>query len=210
MTVAVRLHKFDVVGSLLKWAGRLLVLAGISILAYCAYVLVETWQWQKQEARLLSGQPEIAPTRLPAEAPVPVVVPEGGLIGRVEIPRLDLSTIVLEGSQQSVLRHAAGHLIGTPLPGQTGNTAIAAHRDTLFRPLRRIRNGDLIRVTTLAGEFDYRVESTRIVNPEDVSVLASSGEEVLTLVTCYPFYYVGPAPKRFIVRAERILRTAPF
>jgi sortase A len=94
--------------------------------------------------------------------------------------------------------------VGTALPGQRGNVGIAAHRDTFFRPLRNIQRDDVIVLTTLRGEYRYRVVSTKVVSPYDVEVLNSDGTEILTLVTCYPFYFVGSAPERFIVRAERI------
>src|SRR5260370_589049 len=99
---------------------------------------------------------------------------------------------------------AVGHIPGTAVPGQTGNVGISGHRDTFFRPLRNIRQNDTITVTTLVGEYRYRVVSTKIVGPSDVAVLGRSGKEILTLVTCYPFYFVGSAPDRFVVRAERI------
>ena len=115
--------------------------------------------------------------------------------------------MVAEGVEPTTLRRAAGHIPGTALPGQPGNVGIAGHRDTLFRPLRNIRRDDLITLITPQGEYRYRVVSTRIVNPRDIAVLAPSRNEVLTLVTCYPFYFVGSAPDRFIVRAERVGRT---
>jgi sortase A len=90
------------------------------------------------------------------------------------------------------------------MPGQAGNVGLAGHRDTFFRPLRDIQHDDVITVTTLLGEYRYRVLSAKIVPPEDVSVLDPGEGEILTLVTCYPFYFVGPAPDRFIVRAEKI------
>jgi sortase A len=127
-----------------------------------------------------------------------------GLVGRLEIPRLGFSVIVSEGTDDATLRRAAGHIAGTAVPGQRGNVGIAGHRDTLFRPLRNIRQDDTILLTTLQGEYQYRVVSTRIVNPSDVAILNSDGNDALTLVTCYPFYFVGPAPDRFIVRAERM------
>ena len=103
------------------------------------------------------------------------------------------------------LRRAAGHIKGTALPGTSGNVGIAGHRDTLFRPLRHIRQDDVITLTTLQGLYRYRVVSTKVVSPYDVAVLNPDGREILTLVTCYPFHFVGPAPDRFIVRATRIL-----
>ncbi|MEO7918480.1 MAG: class D sortase [Thermoanaerobaculia bacterium] len=135
--------------------------------------------------------------------PSPVeAVPD--VIGRLEIPRLKLSTIVREGVDDATLKLAVGHIPDTPLPWQNGNVGLAGHRDTFFRSLERIRKNDLIRMTTLKGITTYRVESLRIVEPEDVFVLDASAGPVLTLVTCYPFVYVGSAPHRFIVRARGI------
>jgi sortase A len=125
------------------------------------------------------------------------------VIGSLTIPRLGLSTIVVEGAGDRELKLAAGHIPGTSLPGQAGNVGIAAHRDTFFRPLRRIRKDDAIVLTTLNGKFGYRVVSTDIVTPDDVQVLFPAKTETLTLVTCYPFNFVGSAPQRFIVRAQR-------
>jgi sortase A len=121
-----------------------------------------------------------------------------------EIARLGLSVIIIEGDDGKTLRRAAGHVRGTALPGQLGNVGITAHRDTFFRPLRNIQLDDVITLTTLQGEYRYRVVSTKVVRPADVAVLDSTGGEILTLVTCHPFYFVGAAPNRFIVRAERV------
>jgi sortase A len=127
----------------------------------------------------------------------------GGLIGRLEVTRLGVSVVVIEGDGASILRRAAGHIPGTSMPGGPGNVGISAHRDTFFRPLRNIRQNDVILLSTLTGEFRYKVISTQVVDPSDVAVLAPDGNEILTLVTCFPFYFVGSAPKRFVVRAER-------
>jgi sortase A len=110
----------------------------------------------------------------------------------------------MEGSDEATLRHAVGHIAGTALPGQPGNVGIAGHRDTFFRPLRNIRKSDMITFATPTGESRYRVVSTRVVGPRDLGVLGNTAEDVLTLVTCYPFYFVGSAPSRFIVRADRV------
>jgi len=122
---------------------------------------------------------------------------------------IGLSVMVIEGTGAKALRRAAGHIAGTALPGQPGNIGISAHRDTFFRPLRNIRQDDIITLTTMGGEYRYRVVSTRVVNPSGVEVLGPSQTEVLTLVTCYPFYFVGSAPQRFIVRAERVGKGSP-
>ena len=136
--------------------------------------------------------------------PVTRTVPDRSLIGRLRIPRLQVSSMVREGIGESTLRVALGHIPGTALPGSPGNVGLAGHRDTLFRPLRQIRRDDLIRLETLGGTYTYRVERTEIVWPKNVSVLRVGRQPELTLVTCYPFYYVGAAPKRFVVRAREI------
>lgn len=124
------------------------------------------------------------------------------LIGRLRIRRLNVTVMVREGAGAGTLERAVGHIPGTALPGAMGNVALAGHRDTFFRPLRNIKKDDTIDLETEKGTYRYLVESTKIVGPRDVSVLgAAAKEQTLTLVTCYPFYYVGSAPKRFIVRA---------
>jgi sortase A len=117
---------------------------------------------------------------------------------------LGISAVLLEGTSNKTLRRAVGHIAGTALPGQAGNVGIAGHRDTFFRPLRNAKAGDVIRLTTPNGEYRYRVVSTKVVGPESIEVLNSDDQEILTLVTCYPFYFLGSAPERFIVRAARI------
>jgi len=139
----------------------------------------------------------------PAKEPLKPAEP-GALVGRLEIPRLGVSAIVLEGVDDKTLRRGVGHIPETPLPGMGGNVGLAAHRDSFFRPLKDIRKNDIIQLRTLEGNFRYRVESTQIVKPEDTEVLDDGPAPMLTLVTCYPFYYVGSAPKRFIVHAQRI------
>jgi len=109
--------------------------------------------------------------------------------------------MVLDGASSQTMRVGLGHITGTSSPGENGNVAIAGHRDTFFRPLRRIQEGDEILLETPAKALTYRVSSTEIVDPSEVAVLRSHGKDELTLITCYPFSYLGPAPKRFIVHA---------
>jgi sortase A len=170
------------------------------MLGYYGFVLADGWLYQKREQRSLEQLVAAAPT--PTKAARLTVT--GALIGRIAIPRLGLSVVVGEGVDARTLRRAAGHIPGTGLPGQPGNVGISGHRDTFFRPLQNIRQDDIITVTMVAGDFRYRVVSIWIVSPADVSVLETSADEVLTLVTCYPFYFVGAAPERFIVRAIRV------
>jgi sortase A len=196
----------------LKWGQRVFFGCAVLTLGYCGFVLLDTWTFQNRESRDLESRLHDQSTasgikvRNPLSNSTPdlFAVATGGLIGRLEIPRLGLSVIVIEGEDQTTLRRAAGHVPGTPLPGQLGNVGVTAHRDTFFRPLRNIQRNDMITLTTLQGEYRYRVVSTRVVSPDDFAVLDSTGGEFLTLVTCHPFYFVGPAPNRFIVRAERV------
>ena len=185
-----------------RWTSRALFACAVSMLAYCGYILIDSRIFQKAELRQFQ---RLLTDRQQAILQKPQPVAADGLIGRIEIPRLGLSVIVMEGTTRTILGRAAGHIVGTVLPGQPGNMGISAHRDTFFRPLRNIRQNDNIILTTMVGEFRYRVVSMKVVNPEDLAVLDSSTDEILTLVTCYPFYFIGSAPKRFIVRAERVI-----
>ena len=132
----------------------------------------------------------------------------GDVIGRLEIPTLGLSVPVTAGIETSSLLRGVGHIEGTAYPGGLGTLGLAGHRDTYFRPLRRIQTGMDIRVTDESGTYHYEVDSTEIVTPEQVDVLAIRSRPELTLVTCYPFDYVGAAPNRFIVHAH-LLSASP-
>jgi sortase A len=121
----------------------------------------------------------------------------------LRIPKIRLEVPVHPGTDDRTLDRAVGHIAGTAKPGTDGNTGIAGHRDGFFRGLKDIVEGDVIELDTIEGKDSYRVERTWVVDPEDVSVLDPTPARALTLVTCYPFYYVGSAPRRFIVRAVR-------
>lgn len=133
-------------------------------------------------------------------------IPEGAPIARIEIPRLGLEPVVVaEGSSTEVLRRAVGHLPSSALPAEEGNVVLAGHRDTFFRPLEGVRVGDVIVLEVGEGRKDYyEVEWTEIVEPTAVRVMEETGYPALTLITCYPFRFVGNAPQRFIVRARRL------
>jgi sortase A len=149
--------------------------------------------------RAAAAQPAAAASAPAGERRVPPAT--RSLIGRIEVPRLRLSALAREGVDVRTLRGSVGHVPGTALPGAPGNAAFAAHRDTFFRPLEGIRKGDAVLVTTADGVHRYTVFATRVVKPSDVSVLRSGQLSQLTLVTCYPFDFVGSAPQRFIVQA---------
>jgi sortase A len=187
--------------------------------SYVALVTLDRNHHQRRMAERL-GTTE----RASATAPIPIATMpaapappltrrppprRGEPIGRLEIPAAGVSEIVAAGADARTLRRGVGHIDGTALPGEAGNVALAGHRDTVFRGLRRIRPGDRIFVTTGEGSFEYAVESLQTVAPERSDVLDPSLHPTLTLVTCYPFDYVGPAPLRFVVRAREIGRSPP-
>jgi sortase A len=196
----------------LKWSQRALFAGGVLLLGYCGFALADAWLFQRRASmdldRLLRDRRAASEA---AAQPVSAASPKGetalapdSLIGRIEIPRLLLSVVVVEGIGKTNLRRAVGHIPGTALPGEPGNVGLAGHRDTFFRPLKDLKIKDEIQLSTLKGVFKYQVVWLRVVEPSDVAVLAPSGEDELTLVTCYPFYFVGPAPKRWIVRARQV------
>lgn len=198
----------------LRYARWGFLAVSIGLLGYVGYSLVdakiyqsyETWRFNRAMAKLPatpSSQARTVPVSV-ARVIVSQPVVQGEVIGRLEISRIGISVIIAEGTDRKTLRRAVGHVPRTALPGELGNVGISGHRDTFFRPLRNIRQDDEITLATLNGAYRYRVDKIEIVGPEDTEVLDSSYESVLTLVTCYPFYYVGPAPKRFIVRAHRL------
>ena len=171
--------------------GRLLMLAGILFLTYWIGVHADAWLFQRAMSKKLDKHSARK-------------IGDNGLIGRIEIPSLGLSALVLEGTKERTLRRGVGHVERTAFPGEHGNVALAAHRDTYFGKLGRLENGDLILIRTPDATYSYQVEKTLIVPPTRADLLNEVGKPVLTLVTCYPFRWIGPAPKRFVVRARQI------
>ncbi|MGC2421488.1 MAG: class D sortase [Candidatus Acidiferrales bacterium] len=202
-------HSATRASSILRNFSTVLLLAGGLLLGGYAFLMVHAHAFQLREIRrlhsLLAGASPDARAGRSYEFSVPESHLEmGALFGELEIPRIGIDTIVLQGDDSSILRSGAGHIPYTAMPDDPGgNVAIAAHRDMYFRPLRFIQPNDLILIKTPAGIHQYRVQFTRIVPPSDVSVLDAdaTGQRTLTLVTCYPFYFVGSAPNRLIVRA---------
>ena len=184
--------------ALRRWLGRVLILTGVVCLGWVGFVMAAPLRHP------LAVPPPPPPAAL--ERTLPVTLATGATVGTLTIPRLGLTEIVAEGDVDATLDVAIGHLPDTPLPWLDGNSAVAAHRDTHFRPLKDIRVGDEIQLATPHGVFIYTVRETLIVKPEDVWVLDPKGGRELTLITCYPFAYIGHAPKRFIVKADAVLR----
>ncbi|HET7705636.1 MAG TPA: class D sortase [Thermoanaerobaculia bacterium] len=125
-------------------------------------------------------------------------------LGRIEIPRIGVAAIVKDGADEETLARAVGRVPGSARPGQVGNMVLAGHRDTFFRPLRDIKVNDRIRMVVPPNTYEYKVDSVMVVSPEDTNVLRSKGKEEITLVTCFPFRFIGPSPDRFVVSATRV------
>jgi sortase A len=194
---------------------RLLYMIAAVLLGYWGYVWVESHRFQEHWSRELDRVPvrphpaAAAEQRSqPAGQPVRAEAARAqakttGVVGKMDVPRLALSVVMVEGTSDEQLRLGAGHIEGTSFPGEPGNVGIAGHRDTFFRKLQHLARGDLIRLHTADGFYTYAVDSILIVNPDRGDLLDPTPRPALTIVTCYPFYYVGHAPKRFVVRAHQ-------
>jgi sortase A len=193
-------------------AGALLLLStGLLLTGYAAtsWVSAEVFQQYQSWAfdRSLQKPPDPAASAVNTTAGTAKTTErkdESALVGRLEVPRLGLSVMVLEGVEDRELGLGAGHVPGTALPGTAANVVIAGHRDSFFRPLRSVRVNDEIELSTRQGSFRYSVESVHVAEPQDTYLLDPGREPVLTLITCYPFSFIGPAPERFVVRARQI------
>jgi len=184
----------------LRAAYYIFLTAGILALSYAGFVVLD--QYWYQEVEISKFERINTPTEPRAIEAIPIA--DGGVIGEIEVPRLKLKAIVVQGDSEKLLRRAVGHLSETALPGEAGNVALAGHRDGLFRPLRKVRPGDSVTLSTPDRKYQYLVEWTAVVPPTAVRVLQPTAEPTLTLVTCFPFYFVGAAPERFVVRAREI------
>jgi sortase A len=172
--------------------------AGVLGIAWCVVSYLGMVRFQDQEATRLES---LHQSNVEPPAPQP-----GDPLAKILIPRIGVSAVVAEGIDDGTLRKAVGHLPGTPVPDQSGTVVLAGHRDTFFRGLAHVRNDDLIVLDTPRAEYRYKVVHTQVADPHQIELLQSSPQSDLTLVTCFPFHYMGPAPKRFVVQA---LRCAP-
>jgi sortase A len=181
----------------------LLLLAGGACLFYVgAREYFDSRAGQHQAAREFERPISDSPVTRASVAAPSRGVRRGETLAKLKIPRLEAELFVIEGDGPRELRRGPGHLSGTALPGEKGNCVIAGHRDTHFRVLKDIREGDDIVLQTDAGQYLYRVRKMHIVSPENTSALRPTSTAALNLITCYPFYYVGSAPKRFVVEAQ--------
>jgi LPXTG-site transpeptidase (sortase) family protein len=186
--------------TILRWLERALLAFGAAIGVWSAAIMLD--------ARFVANMPPPAPPA-PSTSGIPtgIVIPARGTwIAKLDAPTVSLSATILEGSDDETLARGAGHIEYTPFPGQpgNGNVGIAGHRDTTFRAVRHLKTGDPLELTTATSVHRYLITRTFIVDPEDVYVLDPGDEPMLTLVTCYPFEFIGHAPKRYIVQAALI------
>ena len=185
----------------LRWMQRFLFIAGTLAISYVALTLVHAKLYQDAAGEALDQQ--ISAQEQHKVSPSRTVAKEGDVLGRIEIPRLGVNVAILEGTTSQTLRLGVGHIESTALPGETGNIGIAGHRDTYFRAVKDIRTNDEIQIQTATGLSRFEVDSVQIVDPGDTGVLAPSAGSAITLVTCYPFHFIGAAPKRFVVHAHK-------
>jgi sortase A len=190
-----------------SWLESFLWTVGCAALGYCAFLWGRAQYDQAEGNRVIDRYQFVDHRQSDVDVKKVRPVP-GSLVGRIEIPRLKLSAVIFEGTDDTTLDRGVGHLEGTATTGERGNLVLAGHRDTFFRPLKKIREGDEIDVTGPEGVSRYKVEFTQIVGPEATEVLRSTGGATLTLITCYPFRYIGNAPDRFIVRGQKVDKEA--
>lgn len=207
MTIAMNQEVGALKRHVLRASYYVFLAAGIAALGYAGYAVLDLYWYQNVET--IKFETVAAPAEPRPVETIPIA--DGGVIGEIEVPRLRLKAIVVQGDSEKLLRRSVGHLPETALPGEAGNIALAGHRDGLFRPLKDVRPGDAITLRTRDQEIQYQVEWTAVVPPTAMRVIQPTSEPALTLITCFPFYYVGAAPERFVVRARKIsvTRRAP-
>lgn len=178
-----------------------LVLVGVALLSYVAAEYYGMFHAQRQLARQFAEQQEQSAaqqTTHASSAAAPPSSPANGLM-RLVIPRINLDAIVVEGSSRRALMRGPGHLETTAYPGDEGNVVITAHRDTFFRHIYELNKDDVIQVQRNGMTYLYQVTGKKIVEPTDLAVAAPTKDARLTLITCYPTYFIGPAPERLVV-----------
>ena len=203
-----RADRLSLIVEIVGWAAGLVCLA---------YVGAQYIDGRRSSQEALERFAELRATEKPTDSPdltlwspqriaawqSTLTLPRDVPLAVLRIARIHLVVPVLEGTSDVTLNRGVGHIEETAMPGTSGNSGIAGHRDGFFRSLKDVALGDTIELETLQEKQIYRIDRAWIVNPEDVSVLDPTPEQSITLVTCYPFYFVGSAPQRYIVRAVR-------
>ncbi len=216
-----RVHLAGGVLATISWLSWALAAGGCAGVSVYLWSVAESWVYQKTQSIHLSGAEPVeanraaesnrateanrlAETRHAVAAMLPRqwFPPDPSVLGQIEVRRIGLSAVIRSGMDAATLRKSVGHVAATPLPGEWGNSVLAGHRDTFFRGLRGIERGDVIRVVRAGSTIEYVVDGLAVTGPEAVEVMRPAGDRRLTLVTCYPFGYIGPAPRRFVVTAR--------
>jgi len=188
-----------------RYLGSGVAAIGAFLLTIAATAVFDGWFYQWSGHRSLNAAPlSGAPANTVGKEPgskVPSRPARGTIVGKLQVPRLNMSVVVLEGSDDGVLKKGPGHIEETALLGELGNVGIAGHRDTHFRPLRDIQVNDEMIVTTTTGAIHYFIDTIDIISPTDMEILDPTPGPALTVVTCFPFEFIGSAPMRFVIRA---------
>ncbi|WP_306009537.1 class D sortase [Bacillus sp. MMSF_3328] len=197
-------------GTLLLYSAIIFILAGGGLLLFSVKEAAEQSQ-QTEEAleaakRTLPIKEAALPSKeRPAEKPIIPVFKTGDIIGILEIPALKAELPIIEGTDEEELEKGVGHYAGTVFPGQKDQILLSGHRDTVFRKIGELKMGDELVVKMPYGDFTYEIINSFIVDADDTTVIKPTApEEILTLSTCYPFYFVGSAPERYILTAKRV------
>ncbi len=177
-----------------------LMVCGIVLVIYVSAQYLGMYRDQRQLEREWAQQQQ-APAN--STSPLPAGAPSDRLT-RILIPKINLDVVVVEGTSYRDLMKGPGHIRNTAYPGQIGNSVISAHRDTFFRNIYELKKGDVVEVRRNGETYHYEVTGKKIVDPDDVSVIRPSKDARLTLITCYPTYFIGPAPERLVVAAKLI------
>jgi sortase A len=185
------MHTKSITAYIRRWWSLALVCLGLVLCGYAAY----NYSWMRSQQRVLARQWQERGTSVLS----PARISDG--LARIQIPKIGLDAVIVEGTTHRALLRGPGHVLNSSLPGEPGNTVIAAHRDTFFRRLAELDPGDSVYLDEGSTQYRYVVDRATIVDPNDASVLKSSSDSRLTLITCYPIRYVGPAPKRLVVTA---------
>ena len=200
--------------SLLTTISTLLVIGGVVVGGYSVVQIREMNAYSGSQAQAKQVLPELAPSSLHSEAVInpqeiynQVGIRRGDYLGKITIPALKETLPIYQGTENAQLKMGIGHYERSVLPGVTDNSVLSGHRDSVFSQLGRLKVGQLLTVETVAGKFTYKISRFRIVGANDRTVIVPTKTAVLTLTTCYPFNYIGSAPKRFIVSADLVLPT---
>lgn len=192
-------------------ASTLLLIAGVSVGAYSITQIKEMNAYSGSQAQSTQVLPELAPSALHSDTKVQpqeiynqVGISRGSYLGKITIPSLKQTLPIYQGTEDAQLKKGIGHYEKSVLPGVVDNSVLSGHRDSVFSQLGKLKVGELLTVETVAGKFTYKISGFRIVGANDRTVIVPTKTAVLTLTTCYPFHYIGSAPKRFIVSADLV------